>query len=154
MKQIFSILILILALMCAFSQNADARKKSTRTKTRTTNTVSGVVNNINANQFSRLIADYNSAPFRFKGNKLTVVSFYSTTCGPCRIQEQILSSLASQYGNRVNFYAIDANQNIQVSAAYNIKSVPTTLFFSPSGKSGTATGVIWPQNLVDIINSF
>ena len=153
MKRFSIILLTIAVALMAGTQSVDAKGKKTKRRTTATSTA-GIVRRINASQFSSLVADYNYAPNRFKGTKVTVVNFYSTTCGPCRIQEQILDALASQYGSRVNFYALDVNQCMQVVAAYGIKSVPTTLLFSPSGKSATATGVIWPQDLANAINSF
>lgn len=153
MKRTTIILLTIAIALMAGTTSVNAKAKKTKRRATITSTA-GVVRKINASQYSSLVADYSSSPYRFKGSKVTVVNFYSTTCGPCRIQEQILNSLASQYGSRVNFYALDVNQCMQIVAAYGIKSVPTTLFFSPSGKSATGTGVIWPQDLANAINSF
>lgn len=153
MKRTAIILLSVIVALMASYPLADAKVKKSKRRATTTSTA-GVVRKITAIQYSSLVADYNYAPNRFKGNKVTVVNFFSTTCGPCRVQEQILDALASQYGSRVNFYALDVNQCMQVASAYGIKSVPTTLIFSPSGKSATATGVIWPQDLANAINSF
>lgn len=54
-------------------------------------------------------------------DKLTVVDFYATWCGPCRKLSPILEEVETELNDRVNFAKIDTDDNID--AAKNIRSV-------------------------------
>ena len=146
MKRILSISILIVALVCAFSQDADARKTRTkkRAKARTTRIVEGKVNKINANQYLKLVANYSSTPLTYKGSRPAVVDFNATWCGPCRMLEPVLEDLAKRYKGKVDFYSVDIDQNKAVAEAYDIDGIPTIIMFSTTGEYDKSVGL--PMN--------
>ena len=141
MKRIFSISILILALVCVFSQNADARKKSTHSKARTTKITAGKVKQINANQYKKLVANYTNSPYNFKGRRPAVIDFNATWCGPCRKLSPILDKLAQHYKGIVDFYSVDIDKSPSVAEAYGIEGIPTVIMFSTSGEYRTIVGL-------------
>ena len=44
-------------------------------------------------------------------DKLTVVDFYATWCGPCRKLSPILEEVETELSDRVNFAKIDTDDN-------------------------------------------
>lgn len=65
-------------------------------------------------------------------NHPSVIDFNATWCGPCRKLAPILEELATEYGDRVNFYSIDVDKNKNLAKMLEIESIPYLLFFSPS----------------------
>lgn len=64
-----------------------------------------------------------------KGKKLTMVDFYTTWCGPCKMMAPHVKKLAAENGDLVNVMQIDAEAQVEISGRYNIRAYPTLLFF-------------------------
>lgn len=58
-----------------------------------------------------------------------VVDFYSPTCGPCRTLAPILDTLAKRFFGRAVLAKIDISTNPASAQEYDIRGVPTLLFF-------------------------
>ena len=62
-------------------------------------------------------------------DKLTVVDFYATWCGPCRKLSPILEEVETELNDRVNFAKIDSDDNIDAAKEYQVSGLPTLLVF-------------------------
>ena len=62
-------------------------------------------------------------------DKLTVVDFFATWCGPCRKLGPILEEVETELGDRVNFKKIDTDDNIDAAKEYQVSGLPTLLVF-------------------------
>ena len=62
-------------------------------------------------------------------DKLTVVDFYATWCGPCRKLSPILEEVETELNDRVNFAKIDTDDNIDAAKEYQVSGLPTLLVF-------------------------
>lgn len=60
---------------------------------------------------------------------LTVVDFWAEWCGPCRMISPIIEELSNDYNGQANFAKVNVDHNPEVSMKYNIRSIPTILFF-------------------------
>jgi cytochrome c-type biogenesis protein len=58
----------------------------------------------------------------------------STTCIPCQMMEKVLESLRHGYQGRLQVDFIDVTVNPDAGRHYQIKLIPTQIFFSPEGK--------------------
>jgi thioredoxin 1 len=72
-------------------------------------------------------ADFVSEVEQHEG--LTVVDFWATWCGPCRIISPILDQLAAEYDGKVKVAKLDVDANVQTASRFNVRSIPTILFF-------------------------
>ena len=63
------------------------------------------------------------------GDMPLVVDFWATWCGPCRVIAPIISKLAEKYGDRLVVGKCDVEDNEDLAVQYNIRNIPTILFF-------------------------
>ena len=60
---------------------------------------------------------------------LAVVDFWATWCGPCRMVAPILDQLAGEYNGKAKVIKVDVDTNQTTASRFNIRSIPTVLFF-------------------------
>ena len=59
-----------------------------------------------------------------------IVDFYSDGCGPCRMMAPIYKKLAQEVGqDKAVFVKVDTNAQYELSSKYQIRSLPTFVFF-------------------------
>ena len=75
-----------------------------------------------------------------KVNRVTVLDFNATWCGPCKKFAPAFEKAAEVYGNQVDFYSVDVDQNPQTAKAFGVESIPTVVFILPDGTIKTYVG--------------
>jgi thioredoxin 1 len=75
------------------------------------------------------VTDTNFADEIEKHEGLAVVDFWATWCGPCRMVAPILDQLAVEYAGRAKVTKLDVDANQQTAIRFNVRSIPTILFF-------------------------
>ena len=60
---------------------------------------------------------------------LTVVDFWATWCAPCRMIAPVLDQLAAQYAGKAKVVKLDVDSNVRTASRFNVRSIPTMLFF-------------------------
>jgi len=64
-----------------------------------------------------------------RNDGLTIVDFWATWCGPCRMIAPILDQLATEYEGKVKVTKLDVDANIKTGSRFNVRSIPMLLFF-------------------------
>ncbi|EAX88861.1 Thioredoxin family protein [Trichomonas vaginalis G3] len=72
--------------------------------------------------------NYNDMLAAVPENKLIVIDFFATWCGPCRRLGQQLPKLVQDFPN-VQFYKVDIDANAALTDYYSVRSVPHIKFF-------------------------
>lgn len=60
---------------------------------------------------------------------LAVVDFWATWCAPCRMIAPIVEQLATEYAGKAKVAKLDVDHNQKTAARFNVRSIPTILFF-------------------------
>jgi thioredoxin 1 len=66
-----------------------------------------------------------------RSEKPTVVDFWATWCGPCKMVAPEMEKLATKYDGSVDVVKVDVDANPRISQMFNIMSIPTIAFFRP-----------------------
>ena len=76
------------------------------------------------------MTDSNFADEVEQSDDLTMVDFWATWCGPCRIIAPVVEQLAEEYaGKGLKVGKLDVDQNPSTAARFGVRSIPTVLFF-------------------------
>lgn len=86
-------------------------------------------------------------------DRLIVLDFYATWCGPCKLMDPIIAELEKKYNDRVDFYKIDVDKN-QVDDALGISAMPTYLFIYNSSNLQQIEGAMSKEKMAGLIEKY
>ena len=61
-------------------------------------------------------------------NGISVVDFWASWCGPCKMFSPIFDEVSNEYSN-INFYKVNVDENREIAKKYGIMSIPTIILF-------------------------
>lgn len=73
---------------------------------------------------------------------LVLVDFWATWCGPCQIVAPILDQLATEYNGKAKVAKVDVDSNQRTAARFNVRSIPSILFFKNGQHVDTVVGAV------------
>ena len=83
-----------------------------------------------------------SSALKYLGDKPAIVDFYASWCGPCKMVAPILEELAGEYEGKIVVYKVNTEKEPDLSAAFDIRSIPSILFIPMSGKPQMLQGAM------------
>ena len=88
------------------------------------------VQHFNASSFNEAIA-----------SGTTLVDFWATWCGPCRMQAPILDAFEAEMGATVKVGKVDVDEEPGIAQRFNIFSIPTIIVFKDGKELARTVGV-------------
>ena len=115
-----------------------------------------MVKNVTKDYFNKNVYDLNkvddNGELKFLGKKPVLIDFYATWCGPCRVLEPILDELSTEYDGEVDIYKVNTEDEMELSAAFGVMSLPTLLFIPMEGKPVISPGAPPKAYLKELID--
>ncbi len=90
--------------------------------------------------------------WKFEGELPCIIDFYADWCQPCKIVAPILEELAQEYEGKINIYKVNTEQEVELAAAFGIRSIPSMLFCPKEGQPQMAVGALPKETLIQAIN--
>jgi thioredoxin 1 len=94
------------------------------------------------------VTDQNFAQEVEQASELTIVDFWATWCGPCKMIAPILEQVATERAGQVKVAKLDVDANIQTATRFNVRSIPTLLFFKGGKLVDQVVGAV-PKGRID-----
>ena len=73
---------------------------------------------------------------------LVLVDFWATWCGPCQVIAPLLEQLAVEYAGKARITKLDVDQNQSTTYRFNVRSIPSLLFFRDGRHVDTMVGAV------------
>jgi len=86
-----------------------------------------------------------------KNNKIVLLDFWASWCGPCRMFAPIFEKVASQHTDVV-FGKVDTEAEEQLAGMFQIRSIPTLMAFREGVLLFSQAGVLPEAALEDLIS--
>ena len=84
---------------------------------------------------------------------ITVVDFFATWCGPCKMLAPVLEGLASEMEGKVKFIKVDIDQSLDLANEFQISSVPTMIIFKDGQKADQLVGFLPKERIQQAIEA-
>ena len=76
-----------------------------------------------------------------KVEKVTVLDFNATWCGPCQKLHPVFDAMSAKYPN-VEFVSVDVDANPETAKLFNVSSIPQVTLIAPDGRTKTFVGLV------------
>lgn len=97
------------------------------------------------------MTDFNQV---IQSNTPTLVDFFATWCGPCKMQSPILEEVKARVGDKATILKVDIDANTQLAQAYRVQSVPTLIMFKGGEAVWRTVGLQQADTLVKKIEEY
>jgi thioredoxin 1 len=82
------------------------------------------------------------------GEKPVLVDFWAEWCGPCKLIAPLLDEIAREKADAVKVAKVNVDQNQSLSFKYNIRAIPSLLFFKNGQLRDQVTGMTSKKDLL------
>lgn len=83
-----------------------------------------------------------------KSDKLVMVDLWAEWCGPCRMLTPIIDELHTEFAGKAVIGKLNVDENPSISERYQVRGIPTILFFKNGELVDKQVGVVPKSTLV------
>jgi thioredoxin 1 len=88
---------------------------------------------------------------QISGNKLSLVQFSASWCGPCKQLKPIVEKISEDLGDKIECYYHDIENQPNEPTKYSVRGVPTILLFKNEKLLDTKVGATSEKDLLEFI---
>lgn len=97
-----------------------------------------------AAEFDKLIAD----------NKVVLVDFWATWCGPCRIMLPTIEEIAEETDGKFAVAKVNVDENEDLARRFRIMTIPTLIYFKDGAVAEQSVGVRTKGQVLSVIEKY
>ena len=86
-------------------------------------------------------------------NKIVLVDFFATWCGPCRMIAPLIEQVAEEYDGKAVVAKVDIDEEQELATQYGIESIPTVILFKDGEAINVEVGAhlyVFYENRIDM----
>lgn len=80
-------------------------------------------------------------------NKIVLVDFWATWCGPCQFMLPIFDKLSKKYSDKVRFGRLNVDDNQSIAMRLEVYAIPTFVMFVNGNAIDRAVGAVGEKGL-------
>lgn len=84
------------------------------------------------------------------GNENVVVDFFAQWCGPCKMLLPVLDQVSTELDD-VIICKVNVDENSEIAAENNIRSIPTVIFYKNGNNVGNNMGFLPKQQFTETL---
>ncbi len=109
---------------------------------------------LNEKSFKDLVFNWEeNKEWKYKGSVPSIIDFWAPWCAPCRMIGPILEELQQEYGDKIQIYKINTEDEQQLAGLFGIRSIPSLLFVPVAGQPQMAVGALPKDTLKEAISN-
>lgn len=85
--------------------------------------------------------------------KIVLVDFFATWCGPCKALMPILKDVKDDVGDAVKIVKVDIDKNNPLALKYQVRSVPTMILFVDGVPKWRQSGVLQKKDILSVLET-
>ena len=89
-----------------------------------------------------------------KNNKVVVVDFFATWCGPCKMLGPVIDKVADELKGKAIVAKVDVDQEPNLAAKFNVMSVPSVFIIVNGEVKDSFAGYRQKDQILSIINQY
>ena len=84
---------------------------------------------------------------------VTLVDFWATWCGPCRMQGAVLDKLAPELGDKARIGKVNVDDNQALAVQFRVQSIPALFLFKDGEVVKEFNGLTRASDLIAAIDA-
>ena len=84
---------------------------------------------------------------------LSMVDFWASWCGPCKMLSPVIDSLAQQFEGKVMVGKVNVDEEPELARQFGVMSIPTVVFLKNGKEVDRKVGVMPPETFIAAINA-
>lgn len=110
---------------------------------------------MNKAMFIKEVFDYEkSNDWKLIGDKPVLIDLYADWCGPCRRVAPLIKELAMEYKDKITVYKVNVDQEKELAALFQAKSIPLFVFIPKEGMPQLLRGAVDKADYQKLIDEF
>ncbi|HDJ24068.1 MAG: thioredoxin [Candidatus Aminicenantes bacterium 4484_214] len=85
-----------------------------------------------------------------ESDRPVLVDFWAPWCAPCRMVSPVVEAVAEKYKDKVKFFKMNTDENMQTAVKYQIMAIPSLIIFR-GGKEAERIVGFRPQKDIEAI---
>ena len=85
-------------------------------------------------------------------HEITIVDFWASWCGPCKMQLPIVEELSNELGEKAKVGKVNVDEQLELAQQFGIQSIPTLILFKDGKPLEVMVGLQSKETLYEKIN--